>query len=108
MNFVKTVLTSHAKIKYLLVTLVSLVVMDGVLTEALVGTGRARETNPLLAPLIGDIGFMLAKIAGSLLCAFILWDVYRRYPRLAMVATWIGVGAYSAIILWNTSLFILT
>jgi hypothetical protein len=51
---------------------------------------------------------MVAKIAGSLLCALILWDVYRRYPKLAVVATWVAVGAYSLIIIWNASLFLLT
>src|SRR3989304_10589630 len=99
-SIVKSALTAHSRMKYLLVTLVSLVVLDGVITETLVGAGRARETNPFLAPLIGEVGFMAAKIVGSLLCAFILWDVYRRYPRVGIIATWIGVGAYGAIIIW--------
>ncbi len=93
--------------KYLLGALVGLVTLDGVLTEFLVGKGAAREFNPILQPLVGDIGVMVLKVAGALLCAFILWDVYRRFPRVAVISAWIGVGAYSAIILWNTSLILL-
>jgi hypothetical protein len=95
------------KMKYLLGVLVSFVILDGLLTEFLIDGGRAREGNPLLEPLVGDIGFMLLKVAGSLLCAFILWDIYRRFPRVAVIAAWIAVVGYGGIIIWNTSLFLL-
>ena len=95
------------KMKYLLGILVGLVTLDGVLTEFLVGKGAAREANPILQPLVGDVGFMVLKVVGALLCAFILWDVHRRYPRVAVISAWIGVAAYSAIIVWNTSLILL-
>jgi len=95
------------KMKYLLGVLVAFVVLDGLLTEFLIDGGRAREGNPLLEPLVGDIGFILLKVAGSLLCAFILWDIYKRFPRVAVAATWIAVAGYGAIIIWNTSLFLL-
>ncbi len=94
--------------KYLLGVLVSFVVLDGLVTEFLINGGLAREGNPFLEPLVGDIGFMILKVAGSLLCAFILWDIYRRFPRVAVVATWIAVAGYGAIIIWNTSLFLLS
>ncbi len=97
---------SNILMKILLGVLVGLVTLDGVLTEFLVGKGAAREMNPILQPLVGDIGFMIFKIVGALLCAFILWDVYRRFPRVAVISAWIGVVAYSAIILWNTSLIL--
>ncbi|MFH1646323.1 MAG: DUF5658 family protein [Chloroflexota bacterium] len=95
------------KMKYLLGVLITFVVMDGVLTEVLIDGGRAREGNPLLEPLVGEVGFMILKTAGALLCAFILWDVYRRLPRVGVIATWVAVAAYAAIILWNSSLFLL-
>ena len=94
--------------KYLLGVLVSFVVLDGLVTEFLIDGGLAREGNPFLEPLVGDIGFMILKVAGSLLCAFILWDIYRRFPRVAVVATWIAVAGYGGIIIWNTSLFLLS
>ena len=99
---------SRNKIKYLLGALIAFVVMDGVLTEFLIDGGRAREGNPLLEPLVGEVGFMMVKTVGALLCAFILWDVYRRFPRVGVIATWVAVAAYAAIILWNSSLFLLS
>jgi hypothetical protein len=100
--------TGHNKMKYLLITLVSFVILDGLLTELLLGDGLARESNPFLQPLVGDVGFMVLKIVGSLLCAFILWDIYKRFPRVAVIAAWIAVVGYGVIIAWNSSLFLLT
>ena len=94
--------------KYLLSLLVAFVVLDGFVTEFLIDGGLAREGNPFLEPLVGDIGFMTLKVVGSLLCAFILWDIYKRFPRVAVIATWIAVAGYGAVIIWNTSLFLLS
>jgi hypothetical protein len=94
--------------KYLLGLLVILVVLDGLLTQGLVNGGLAREGNPLLRPLVGEAGFIVLKVVGALLCAFILWDIYRRFPRVAIIATSCFVVAYGAIVLWNSSLFILS
>ena len=94
--------------KYLLGLLVVFVISDGLLTQFLVDGGLAREGNPFLQPLVGDVGFIVLKAAGALLCAFILWDVYRRFPRVAVIAAWCCVVAYGAIVLWNSSLFMLT
>jgi hypothetical protein len=93
--------------KYLLGILVLFVVLDGVLTHWLIDGGIAREGNPFLQPLVGDIGFIILKLVGALLCAFILWDVYRHFPKVAVAATWCGVTFYGAIVLWNSSLFLL-
>ena len=99
--------TGNHRIYYLLGALVGLVTLDGVLTEFLVGKGAAWEVNPFLQPLVGDIGFMVLKVVGALLCAFILWDIYRRFPKVAVITTWIAVVGYGVIVLWNTSLFLL-
>jgi hypothetical protein len=93
--------------RYLLVLLIVLVIADGVLTQFLVNGGLAREGNPLLQPLVGNVGFIVLKVAGVLLCAFILWDIYRRFPRVAVIATSCFVFAYGVIVLWNSSIFIL-
>ncbi len=94
-------------IKILLGLLVVFVIADGLITQLLIRDGLAREGNPLLQPLVGGSGFIILKAAGALLCAFILWDIYRRFPRVAVIATWCFVGAYGVIVLWNSSLFIL-
>ena len=93
--------------KYLLGALVVLVVLDGFLTQGLINGGLAREGNPFLEPLVGSVGFIILKVVGALVCAFILWDVYRRFPRLAGIVTWCCVVAYGVIVLWNSSLFII-
>lgn len=92
--------------KYLLGVLALFVVVDGLVTEYLVGNGLAREGNPVLEPLVGNLGFMLLKAGGALLCTLILWDVYKRFPRIAIGATWCFVLAYGLILAWNSSILI--
>lgn len=91
--------------KYLLGLLVVFVISDGLITNLLVGDGLAREGNPFLQPLVGNIGFIVLKVVGALLCALILWDVSRRYRKVALIATSCGVAFYALIVLWNLSLF---
>lgn len=94
--------------KYLLGLLVVFVISDGLLTQFLIDRGRAWEGNPLLQPLVGDTGFIILKAAGALLCAFILWDIYRRFPRAAVITTLCFVVVYGVIMLWNSSMLILS
>jgi hypothetical protein len=93
--------------KYLISLLLLLVTSDGLITHLLVTDGLAREGNPLLQPIVGEIGFLVLKLAGALICAFILWDIYRRFPRVALVATSCFVTAYAMIVLWNLGIFAL-
>jgi len=92
--------------KYLLSLLVILVISDGLLTNFLVNGGFAREGNPFLQNLVGEFGFIALKTVGVLLCAFILWDIYKRLPRVALVSTWCFVIGYGVIVLWNSALII--
>ncbi len=93
--------------KKLLAALVGLVALDGIITNYLVHDGLAREGNPFLEPLVGDVGFITLKVGGALLCALILWDISRRYPKLARYSTLTFVVVYSVIVVWNISFFIL-
>ena len=99
--------TGKRKMMYLLIVLVSFVVLDGLLTEYLMDGGRVKEANPFLEPMVGQTGFMILKAVGALLVAVILWDIYRRFPRVAVIAAWIAVVGYLGIVLWNTSLVFL-
>jgi hypothetical protein len=72
-----------------------------------VGNGAAREANPLLEPLVGQVGFMIIKIVGAFLCALILWDVHRHYPKLGIIASWVAVIGYGIIVSWNAALILL-
>ncbi|MDD5127711.1 MAG: DUF5658 family protein [Dehalococcoidales bacterium] len=88
----------------LLGLLVAFVIADGLITEFLINGGIAREGNPLLEEWVGKQGFILLKVVGSLACAYILWDIYRRFPRVALVSASCFVVAYGLIVLWNLSL----
>ncbi len=92
--------------KFLLVLLIVFEILDGVLTHFLVRGGLAREGNPFLLPLVGSTNFLILKVVGVLLAALILWDIYKRWPRVALATTGFFVTAYVAIVLWNASFFL--
>jgi len=91
--------------KYLLGTLTTLVVLDGLVTIVLVRHGLAQEGNPFLQTLVGGGNFLVIKVLGALLCAFILWDIYKRRPKLALISSLCFTVLYAGIVLWNLSLF---
>jgi len=93
---------------YLLIILVCLVVLDGVITEYLINGGGGNEGNPLLESLVGEPAFMILKAVGAVFCAFVLFDIHKRMPKIAMITTCVAVAAYFGIVIWNTSLLILT
>jgi hypothetical protein len=92
----------------LLIILIAFVILDGVLTEYLIATGRAWEANAFMAPLVGQTGFMLLKVFGSMFCALILWDIYTRNQKLATIAAWVAAVGYGIIVVWNAGLCIIT
>ncbi|MFC1969278.1 DUF5658 family protein [Chloroflexota bacterium] len=92
--------------KLLLGLLIVFEILDGVLTHFLVRDGLAREGNPFLLPLVGESNFLILKVVGVLLCALILWDIYKRWPRVALATTGFFVTVYAAIVLWNASFFL--
>ena len=95
----------NRELKYLLGLLILLNIADGLTTHFLIQAGIGREGNPFLLRMVGEPEFMIIKVVGVVVCALILWDIYRRYPRLAFVSTSCFVIGYAAIILWNLSLF---
>lgn len=93
--------------KYLLGSLIIFGISDGLLTHFLIKDGLAREGNPFLVPLVGEVGFLILKVVGVLLCAVILWDIHRHFSKLALVVTWCAVIFYGAIVIWNLSLLVI-
>lgn len=91
---------------YLLGLLVVFIISDGLLTHALVGDGLMREGNPLLVPLVAQGNLMVLKVVGTIICVIILWDLYRRFPKLALITTSCFVVAYGAIVFWNFGLLL--
>jgi hypothetical protein len=94
-------------IKFILGALILVEITDGILTNILIRRGIAREGNPFLINIAGENGFMILKIVGVLLAVVILWDIHRRYPRLAFWTSSVFLLVYCGIVAWNTSLLIL-
>jgi intracellular septation protein A len=90
---------------YLLSLLAFFIVSDGLLTHALIGNGL-REGNPLLVPILAQGNLMVLKLVGTVICIIILWDLYRRFPKLALITTSCFVVAYGVIVFWNFGLFL--
>jgi hypothetical protein len=78
-----------------------MVVADGFLTNTLIHRNLAREGNPLLTGIAGTSGFPVIKFVGVILAVVIMWDVHRRYPRLAFWASALFLLIYTAIVAWN-------
>jgi hypothetical protein len=95
------------QLKYLLGILIILNIADGILTHFLIKLDLGKEANPFLLDLVGEPGFLVLKVAGIFLCALILWDIYRRHPRLAFMSTSVFVTVYIGIVAWNSAIFLI-
>jgi hypothetical protein len=78
-----------------------------VLTNILINEDIAREANPLLVNIAGGSGLMIAKIVGVLLAVVILWDIQRRYPRVAFWTASAFLLIYCGIVAWNLYLLLM-
>ena len=91
--------------KYLLGLLIGLEILDGLLTYFLIRNGIGQEANPFLRDIVLGDHFLLFKITGGILAVFLLWTIYTRWPRMALVCTSFFVVFYAVIVVWNSSLF---
>ena len=90
---------------YLLSALIVLVVSDGLISHFLVRSGLGWEGNPFLQTWVGREAFLVIKVFGVLLCALILWDMYKRWSKLALISTSCFIVIHAGIVLWNLSVF---
>ncbi len=84
-----------------LLVLTGLIVADGYITDFIISSGLAREGNPLMKASLVNGSFMWFKVLGGIFCAVILWDIYKRHPRLAMLTSMAGIIFYTGIVYWN-------
>ena len=91
--------------KYLLILLGGFEISDGIITHFLVRNGLVQEGNPLVEAIVMEGNFLLLKVIGVLLCVLILWDIYKRFPKVALIATSSVVMFYGAVMAWNLSVF---
>lgn len=108
METIKGYFAGAHRMKHLLGVLIALVVSDGLISYFVVAHGLAREGNPFLQTLISERSFLVIKVAGALLCAFILWDIYKKRPKMALISSWCFVGFYAGIVIWNLYVFFIT
>jgi len=92
--------------KYLLGLLAGFTISDALLSYFLIRHGLAQEANPFLLPIVGENNFLVIKVVGTILCVLILWDIYRRSPKLALTCTSCFVVFYGVIVAWNLGLFL--
>lgn len=79
-------------------------ILDGLLTHLIVGNGIGEEANPFLRSIVLGDNFLLFKICGGILVVFLLWAIYTRWPRVALVCSSSFVVFYELIVAWNLSL----
>ncbi len=77
---------------------------DAYVTEFNVSNGFGREGNLFMGQLVGTDAFIAIKVLGTAIALAILWDIYRRHPRLASIATSIFTAFYCAIVWWNVGI----
>jgi hypothetical protein len=77
---------------------------DAFLTQYLVGVGRVQEGNPLMAGLLESNHFLWFKVIGIAICLLLLWQVYKRFPRLAGGVALFITLFYSGVLIWNSSI----
>jgi len=91
--------------KRLLILLAGFEIADGIVTHLLVRSGFAQEGNPIMAVLVREGNFLALKVIGALICVWILWLLYRRFHKVALVTTSSIVLFYGAVMIWNLGIF---
>ena len=94
------------RIEYLLGTLLSLVVADGLISQFLIKSGIGREANPFLKVLATERDFLIIKMSGAIICVLILWNIAKRSPGLVFIVSSCFVSLYTIILFWNIAVFL--
>ena len=87
--------------------LFAVVVADGIFSDYLVTQGLGREWNPIAQVLMSQGNLITFKLLGALLAVFILWDIQKKRPKVAMLATLCAVTLYTGILYWNLLAFVI-
>ena len=98
---------SHT-MRWMLYTLFSLIVADGLLTEFLVINKYASEANPFLRAWIGQDWFLTIKVSGAFLVTLFLWIKYNTKPKLIYTITTVFLVFYIGVLFWNVFVSLIT
>lgn len=102
------VIVKARQMRYILYALFALIVADGILSNFLIVQKLGQEWNPFLKNLVGSEQFLLIKACGALLVVVIMWEIYKKRPRMAIVSSLCFLVLYTGIIYWNSFVFLLT
>jgi len=102
------VIVSARQMRFMLYSLFSLIVADGILSDFLVTQNLGREWNPFLKTLVGSEQLLLIKVCGALLVIIIMWNMYKKRPGMAVISSLCFLVLYTGIIYWNLFSFVLT
>ncbi len=105
MKLLENYFAGSRKIRLLVCTLAALILSDGLISMFLVSHGFASEGNPLLQIWVGEDIFLVIKLLGAFLVAVVLWDIYKRNPKLSYISTLCFVISYTAIVFWSLYVF---
>jgi hypothetical protein len=94
------------RVEYLLGTLLSLVVADGLISQFLIKSGLGQEGNPFLKILVAENNFLIIKMCGAIICVLILWNIAKRLPRLIFILSSCLVALYTVLLFWNIAVFL--
>jgi hypothetical protein len=95
-------------VRFMLYTLFSLIVADGLITKFLVANGHALEVNPFLQAWAGEDLFLAIKISGAFLATSFLWFRYHSNPKPIYIITAFFLAFYTSIVFWNLFIFLVT
>ncbi len=91
--------------KRLSIAFIGLSTLDAVMTLLMVGSARATEFNPVVAPMLDNTAlFLLFKIGFPIfLCAYLIWlEKHPISPKLRpMAALRVVTICFGAVCLWN-------
>jgi len=105
---IRSYFSGEYKMRLLVGIIIPLVTVDGIISNFLVNQGLGVEANPFIRSLVGAESFLIAKLVVAILAALLLWDIYKRNPRLTFIITLCIVLGYTVIVYWNVFSFFVT
>ena len=88
-------------VRYVLYTLLGVIVADGLITQFLVAGGHGSEANPFLKAWVGQGRFLVIKVAGAFLPTLLLRINYNRKPKAVYTITVAFLVFYTVVVFWN-------
>ena len=86
------------------IVLATLVIADGVITNYLINSGLAYESNGFISSYAGTNKLLLLKIVGVISAILILYKISLTHKRLAKYTATSFSVIYGLIVIWNISI----